>query len=85
MTIGHYSFGIRADAKYSWYRYLIPKETQGGKWHCYFAFGIWWLCFYLYRPKKCPVCKKWITGSGGKREYKNGKFERVVCRDCYSQ
>jgi hypothetical protein len=82
MTIGKLSFGIRWN-KNDWKKYLLPRETQG-KCHPYFAFGIWWLIFYLYYPKKCPICKNWMPNSGGTAEYDlNGDFLKVICSPCF--
>ena len=82
MKIGKWSIGIRNYAK-TWYKYMIPKEVMGKR-HEYFGHGIWWLGFYFYKPKKCPICGNYMCSMGGLREYnENDKFVKVVCRQCY--
>jgi len=83
MNIGKLSIGVR-DTIFNynnWKQYITPKETQG-KSHPYFKFGIWWLWFYMYYPKKCPICKEWMPTNGGIQQYNSdGEFIRVVCRN----
>lgn len=80
MKIGRYAFGIRGFG--TWYKYLIPKETQG-KHHEYFQWGIWWLKFYLYKVRKCDQCGRVMDKSGGVRVYDiNDNFVNVICKKC---
>jgi hypothetical protein len=80
-NIGKLSFGVR-DHKSDWNEYLFPKETQG-KNHTYFKFGIWWLIFYAYYPKRCPLCNEFMGPTGGIRVYDNDdKCTGVFCQNC---
>jgi len=81
MVIGKLSIGIRAN-KNNWKKYIIPKETQNSKdfQHPYYKFGIWWLIFFAYYPKKCPICGTWMCGNGGIRD----KSGNILCKHCAS-
>lgn len=81
MKINNVSFGIRTDTISR--RYLLPRDTAG-KNHPYFEYFIWWLWFYIAKPKKCPMCGKCLTGKGEwvQSNYNTGKRLKTMCYPC---
>jgi hypothetical protein len=81
MKIGRLSFGIRTKTLNK--RYLIPRDTVWNT-HPYFKFFVWWLWFYIAKPKKCPICGEYLTGKGEFVQYDldSGERNKTMCYPC---